>query len=45
VSPSRDEKPQFGQILTFQGLLYPAPFTNDGQFGLLEQAHGVCLHD
>jgi len=31
VSAYRDKKPYFGQILTFQGLLYPAPFTDESQ--------------
>jgi len=42
VSPSRDKKPQ---ILTFGGLLYPASITDKGQIWLLEQTHGIRLHD
>ena len=30
VSASGGQKPQFGQILTFLGLLYRPPFTDEG---------------
>ena len=33
----------FGQILTFWGLLYGPPFTDEGQFDVLEQTQGLHL--
>ena len=34
----------FGQILTFGGLLYRAPLLIRAKFGVLLQTHGICLH-
>jgi len=35
----------FGQFLTFGGLLYRPPFTDEGfKFGVLEQTEGLHLH-
>jgi len=31
-------------LLTFRGLLYRSPFTDEAIFGVLEQTHGLHLH-
>ena len=45
LSASGGQKPHFGQILTFWGLLYRPRFTDEGQisYGVLQQTHGVRL--
>jgi len=37
------ENRKFGQILTFGGLLYPAPLPMKAKFGVLKQTHGQGL--